>query len=105
MKEDWESKYPFTDSHREIPVDDLGFDATINISEFMYYSTENVPFFSVEEDEIDPTTGDSLGTFLKPQPLDDTMFIALNTLACQVTNSALLDTRNDPGQQLYWLEQ
>ena len=63
----------------------------------MYYSTENVPSFSVIEDVIDEK-GDKIGEYSKPSPLDDTMFIALNTLACQVTNTALLDTRNDPGQ-------
>ena len=36
--------------------------------------------------------------------LASTTFIALNTLACQVTNSALYETLNDPGNQLEWLE-
>ena len=36
--------------------------------------------------------------------LASTTFIALNTLACQVTDSALYETLNDPGNQLEWLE-
>lgn len=35
----------------------------------------------------------------------DTIFISINTNACLVTNTALLEIDNDPGNQLLWLEE
>ena len=48
-------------------------------------------------EEIDANTGDVSLTLDKPEALPDTIFIALNTLACQTSNSALFNTTDDPG--------
>ena len=48
------SKYPFNDEHRAITT--LTYNATIAISDYLYYSTV-VPYKSVEENEVDQFTG------------------------------------------------
>ena len=69
-----------------------------------YYIVENVPFKYIQVDTVDDTTGDIIESVQKPETLSNVVFIALNTLACQVSNTALYETTNDPGQQLTWLE-
>ena len=82
----------------------LSFSAVNTISKYGYYKVDEVPFNTVSEDEIDQSTGDVIATYNRPEVLSDTIFVALNTLACQVSNMALFETVNDPGNQLTWLE-
>ena len=56
-----------------------------------------------QHDELD-ADGNIVQSLNKPEALSDTVFIALNTMACMSNNAALYDTTNDPGDQLEWLE-
>ena len=98
----WRSKYPFNDSFASVP--DLEFEPVNDVNTLGFYKVENVPFNQVTEEVIDTNTGEVTSTYQRPEVLIKTTFLVLNTLACQVTNPALYDTLNDPGDQLLWLE-
>ena len=83
---------------------EIDFSAVNPVTDFAYYVLEDVPFKKVTFDIVNQSTGVVEGTLEKPEALADTIFIALNTLACHNSNSALYDTTMDPGQQLEWLE-
>ena len=52
---------------------------------------------------INPIYGFVESTFKYPTVLVNTIFIALNTLACSVENAHLYSDFADPGDQLSWL--
>ena len=54
---------------------------------------------------IDFDTGEVIEVNSLPNPLLDTIFVALNMQACSVQNHALYETFSDPGNQLEWLEE
>ena len=102
--EDWKLKYPFNDEHREVIDSATEFEAENPVTDFAYYKLDNVPFKSTTDDDV-ADDGSVISSTSKPEVLIDTIFISLNTLACQTSNSALYDTANDPGEQLDWLEE
>ena len=102
--DDWKLKYPFTDEHREVEeLEEIEFSAVNPVTDFAYYVLEDVPYRKNTHDITD-SSGGIERTLEKPEALTNTIFIALNTLACHNSNSALYDTTMDPGQQLEWLE-
>lgn len=47
-----------------------------------YYKVDDVPYKSVQIDNIDEDSGEVISSWSKPEVLTKTTFIALNTLAC-----------------------
>ena len=81
--EDWKLKYPFNDEHVQVyDKGELSFEPVNPITDYGYYKLENVPSVVSSFEDINPDTGEVTLTLDKPEALPDTIFIALNTLAC-----------------------
>lgn len=82
--------YPFKPEHLDVPEDEIGYYPEVDrISNFNFWGTENVPYKTTSYQEIDTNTGELLQEIDYPEVLQDTVFFALNSMACYTDNTAL----------------
>jgi len=101
--EDWNNYYPFSWMLQYYNIES-SFKPKNNVSDYGYYAMDAVPYQLVDREIVDKDTGKVTSVIKYPDVLEKTIFVALNTLACNVENRALYETFNDPGAQLAWLE-
>lgn len=98
IQEDWETQFPFKGDYSQVPSDEIQFVPEVDTLEGLnFWATENIPYKTTTFEEFDTNTGELIDSIEYPQALPNTVFFALNSMACDTDNASLYNTENDPG--------